>query len=121
MQTSNNADRALRTGEVGHQWEEKLTNAQGTLELHQMQTIRVRATGATTVTIDGNLAATMSSGEIMLFCVGKGSNQNNEGAAGLGGQNFQIPVVIAGANAFVQVARDMDYPRPTVKSQYFPA
>jgi hypothetical protein len=120
MQTSNNADRALRTGETGHQWEEELSGAGGTLQLHQMQTFRVRATGATTVTIDGNLAATMISGEIMVFCVGKGSNQNNEGAAGLGGQNFQIPVVITGA-PFVQVARDMDYPRPIVKSQYFPA
>jgi hypothetical protein len=114
MQAANNADRSLRTGETGHQWEEVLSGAMGTVNVRQMQTIRVRATGATTVTIDGVLAMTMVSGEIALFCVGRGSNQNNTPGAAGSAYNASIPVVIAGANAFVQVARDKDYPAPAV-------
>lgn len=120
MQTANNADRSLRTGEVGHQWVEELSGAAGTIYLRQMQTFRVRAAAAVTVTIDGTLAATMISGEILLFCVGKGSNQNNQSGVAAAAQNYQIPVIITGS-AFVQVALDKDYPSPGVRTAYQPS
>ena len=85
-----------------------------------MQTFRVRATGATTVTIDGVLAATMISGEILLFCVGKGSNQNNKPGIAAAAQNYSIPVIITGS-AFVQVALDKDDKAPQLPGQYFPS
>lgn len=94
MQASNNASRALRHSESGLVWEEKLTNAQGTIRLFEHQTFRVRATGATTVTIEGVLAMTMSEGEIAIFNAGNDITGNKK-----------VEIVIAGANAFVQVAR----------------
>lgn len=102
MRTANNASETLRHSESGLVWEEKLTNAQGTLSLRPMQTFRVRAAGATTVTIDGVLAMTMVSGEIAIFCCGNGNPDD---------ASPYVAVVIAGANAFVQVARDKDRER----------
>jgi|ERR1051325_7391490 hypothetical protein len=102
MRTANNASETLRHSESGLVWEEKLSGAQGSLELRPMQTFRVRATGATTVTIDGILAMTMSSGEIAIFCCGNGSPDDAKPT---------VTVAIAGANAFVQVARDKDRER----------
>lgn len=99
MQTSNIANRALREERVGHVWVEQLSNAQGTLRVAPFSTVRVRATGATTVTIDGVLAMTMSSGEIEYFCVGRGDPSNQDGL---------VDIVIAGANAFVQLAQNKD-------------
>ena len=97
MQASNNASRSQRVSESGLVYEEKLTNAMGTLNLYEHQTFRVRATGATTVTIEGILAATMMSGEIMIFNAGNEFNNVNA--------DKRVQVVIAGAPAFVQVAR----------------
>lgn len=95
----NIAARTSRVSESGLVWEEKLSGAQGTIQVEPSGTVRVRATGATTVTIDGILAATMSSGEIMIFCVGQGDPDD---------PSREINVVIGGANAFVQVARHND-------------
>lgn len=102
MRTSNLASQNLRHAETGLVWEEKLTDAQGTIEVTEAATFRVRAAGATTVTIDGILAATMSANEIMVFNAGRGDLKDTKAT---------ISVVIAGANAFVQVARDNDRPR----------
>ena len=99
MQASNLASRTMRTSESGLVYEEKLTNAQGSIELIATQTFRVRATGATTVTIDGILAMTMVSGEIAVFCAGEGDPTDSKPT---------VTVTIAGANAFVQVARVTD-------------
>lgn len=101
MRTSNLANEALRHAEVGHVWEEVLSGAQGTITLNPFQTFRVRAAGATTVTIDGVLAMTMVSGEIAIFNAGSGvpdSITNRQATSAV--------VVIGAANAFVQVARD---------------
>jgi hypothetical protein len=106
MKTANVISENLRVAETGLKWEEKLTNAQGTLILLRAVTFRVRATGATTVTIDGVLAATMSTGEIMIFNTGHG-NQLNTGLR-------TINVVIGGANAFVQVAAEAEPARTVV-------
>lgn len=99
MRTSNLANRAIRHSESGHVWEEQLTNGMGTIRVEKYTTIRVRATGATTVTVDGVLAMTMSTGEIELI---------NAGAGTPGDAKDFVDVVIAGANAFVQVARNID-------------
>jgi len=99
MQASNNASATLRTSESGLVWEEKLTNATGSLELMPRSTFRVRAAGASTVTIDGVLAATMSSGEIMIFNCGEGDPTDTKAT---------VTVAIAAAAAFVQVARNED-------------
>ena len=103
MQAANNASRALRTADASFVWEEQLSGAQGTVEVEPCSTIRVRATGATTVTIDGILAATMSSGEIMIFNAGEGDPTDSKAT---------VSVVIGAANAFVQVARNYDRKNP---------
>lgn len=107
MRTSNLANEALRHAEVGHVWEEVLTNAQGTLVLRPFQSFRVRAAGATTVTIDGTLAMTMVSGEIAIFNAGSGNPSDVDPSGNvIAKQATTVSVVIGGANAFVQVARD---------------
>lgn len=107
MRTSNLATQAMRVDEVGQTWEEKLTNAQGTLVLKPFQTFRVRASGATTVTIDGTLAMTMAAGEIAVFNCGSGVPVDVDSSSGVVvRQGSAATVVIAGANAWVQVARD---------------
>jgi hypothetical protein len=101
MRTSNLANQAVRQSEVGHVWEEVITNGSGTIEVPKYSTFRVRAAGAVTVTIDGVLAATMTSGEILLFNAG--------GGAGTPAADLvpTVTVVITGT-AFVQVARNND-------------
>lgn len=101
MRTSNLANEAIRQAETGQVWEEVLTGAAGTIKLLPFQTFRVRAAAAGTVTIDGVLAATMVSGEILVFNAGGGQptavNQTTK-------QANSVTVVITG-NQFVQVAR----------------
>jgi hypothetical protein len=103
MKTSNTVSQTLRHSESGLTWEEKLTNATGSLEVLKAGTIRVRATGATTVTIDGVLAATMSAGEILIFNVGDGNPDDTK---------VTVTVAIGAIAAFVQVAREV----PRMKS-----
>lgn len=107
MKTSNLANESLRTSEVGMVWEEKLSGAAGTLVLMPYQSFRVRAAAAGSVTIDGVLAATMISGEILTFNAGPGlpalSDPTTTGIVLR--QATSVTVVIAGAQ-FVQVARD---------------
>lgn len=113
MKTSNLSNEAIRQSEVGLTWEEQLSGAAGTLNLHPFQTFRVRAAGAVTVTIDGTLAATMISGEILIFNAGSGvpyavggdANYN----ANLGGavvKRARTAVIAVTGTAFVQTARN---------------
>lgn len=107
MKTSNLANEAIRQSDVGMVWEEKLSGAAGTLRLLPFQTFRVRAAAAGTVTIDGILAATMISGEILVFNAGGGQPVQTppETTGVVTKQAPQVVVVITGAQ-FVQVARD---------------
>jgi len=89
---------AQRNAEVGLVWIELITNSIGTFELGFQSTFRVRATGATTVTIGGVLAMTMTTGEIAIFNVGVGPSD---------GLSY-TSVDIAGANAYVQMAQDVE-------------
>lgn len=104
MKTTNIPSGAMRVAEVGLQWEEVLSGTTGTLFLNHQSTFRVRATGATTVTIDGVLAMTMSTGEIAYFNTGYGKAED--------GQSM-IKVDIGVAGAFVQVASEKDPGRRT--------
>ena len=104
MKTANNISETLRHSESGLTWEEKITNNTGTLELRKAQTFRVRATGATTVTIDGVLAATMSAGEVIIFNTGDGDPDDTK---------TTVSVVIGAVAAFVQVARETKRPKLT--------
>lgn len=107
MKTSNLANESLRTAETGMVWEEVLSGAAGTLQLRPFQTFRVRAAAAGTVTIDGVLAATMISGEIMIFNAGGGQPALTDPTTTdvVLKQATVATVVITGAQ-FVQVARD---------------
>lgn len=107
MRTSNLASETLRHSESGLVWEERLSGAQGTLQLKPFQTFRVRAAGATTVTIDGTLAMTMVSGEIAIFNAGSGQPIDVDSGTGVVVRQGNVAtIIIGGANAFVQVARD---------------
>ena len=106
MKTSNIVSENLRQTETGLMWEEQLSGTTGTLNLLKQTTFRVRSTGATTVSIDGVLAMTMATGEIAIFNTGTGSTPST--------QSLYIAVVIAGAGAYVQVAREVNRPRTTV-------
>lgn len=101
MRTSNLANQATRQSEVGHVWVELLTNTSGTLEIPKYATFRVRANAAVTITMDGILAATMASGEVLLFNTGSGSNDSS------GNLVPTVTVVVTG-NCYLQVARDKD-------------
>lgn len=101
MKSANLANEALRMAEVGHVLEEKLTNAMGTIQVMAHSTIRVRAVGATVVTIDGVKAITMMANEIVMINVGAGDPDDAV---------VTVSVVISGAAAFVQVAREVNRP-----------
>lgn len=98
MKTSNLVTEALRSSDSGHTWEEKLTNATGSIEVPRNATFRVRATGASTVTIDGVLAATMATGEIIIFNSGDGDPDATKKT---------VTVAIGAVAAFVQVSREI--------------
>lgn len=97
MKTGNLVTQTIRQSETGLTWEEKITNNTGSLELPKQTAFRVRATGATTVTIDGVLAMTMSDGEIAIFNTGDGNPDDKK---------VTVTVAIAAAPAYVQVSRE---------------
>lgn len=107
MKTSNLANEAIRQSDVGMVWEERLSGAAGTLQLMPFQSFRVRAAAAGTVTIDGVLAATMVSGEILVFNAGGGQPVLSDPLT-TGVVLRQAPVVVVAITGaqFVQVARD---------------
>lgn len=98
MKTSNLVSETQRHSESGLTWEEKLTSATGSFEAPKCGTIRVRATGATTVALDGILAATMSAGEVIIFNVGDGNPDDTK---------VTVTVTIGAVAAFVQLAREI--------------
>jgi len=98
MKPTNMPSGAARNADVGLVWVEIITNGTGTFQMPFQGTFRVRATGATTVSIDGVLAMTMSAGEIVNFNAGVGPSDD---------LSFTT-IVIAGANAFVQTAVELE-------------
>ena len=101
--TYNEAARIQKNAESGLVWEEVLTNNTSTgLELPKYAPFRVRATGATTVTVAGVLAATMSAGEILVF---------NTGIGDISDKKRTVTVEIGAAAAFVQLGRTVEKKR----------
>jgi hypothetical protein len=87
---------ASRTAESGLVWEEKITNTTGAIEIPKYSTYRVRATAAATVTVDGILAATLTTGEILVGNVGVGNADDSKNT---------VTLTIATGSCFVQVGR----------------
>lgn len=95
----NESARTEKNSEFGLVWEEKISGGQATIQVPKYSAVRVRATGATTVTIAGVLAATMVDTEVIIF---------NSGIGDISDQKRTVTVVIGVANAFVQVARTVE-------------
>lgn len=95
MKAGNNASQAQRFADAGSVWEQKLVAA-GSIEVEKFSTFRVRAAAAVTVTIGGILAATMVSGEILIFNTGNGDPTDTK----------ETVTVTTTGNSFVQVARN---------------
>jgi hypothetical protein len=104
MKTSNLPSGALRTAECGHIYEEKLSNAAGTLELPRCAPFRVRAVAGGTVTIDGVLAMTMVANEVVIFNTGDGVPTLNKSTV----------TVVFSAAVYCQVARTVERPQPSI-------
>lgn len=102
MKPTNMPSGAQRNAEVGLVWIEVLTNTTGSVQLPFQATFRVRAAGngnsTTTVTIGGVLAMTMAPGEIAIFNAGVGPSD----------ELSYTTIDIAGANAFMQMAQDIE-------------
>lgn len=108
MQIYNESARVERNAEFGHVWVEVLSGTTGSIEVPKYSAVRVRAAAGSTVTIDGILAATMISGEILIFNSGRGS-------VGTTGTDTKRTVTITvSGNSFVQVARNNDIGREDV-------
>lgn len=104
MKTSNLPNGAIRTCDAGFIWEEKLSNASGSIEVPQYSTFRVRAVADGTVTIDGILAMTMAADEVVIFNAGDGVPSFNKATV----------TIIFSAAVYCQVARSVEHPRPAV-------
>lgn len=107
MKTSNLANEATRQSDVGMVWEERLSGAAGTVIVMPFQAVRVRAAAGGTVTIDGILAATMVSGEILIFNAGGGQpTLTDPTTTGVVSKQAPSVTIVITGNQFVQVARD---------------
>ncbi len=88
---------AQRVCETGLLWKEVLTNGSGSVEVVPYSTVRVRANAGITITIDGVLAATMATNEVMLFNVGPGNTADTKSTV----------TVAASGNCYMQIGREV--------------
>jgi hypothetical protein len=98
VKAANLVSESVRWSDAGLCWEEKITNSTGSIEVPKYSSIRVRATGASTVTVDGTLAATMTTGEVVVYNVGDGNPDSGKQT---------VTVAIGAAAAYVQVGREL--------------
>lgn len=104
MQIYNEPARVERNADFGHVWIEILSGAATTgLQVPRFSAVRVRATAAVTVSFDGVLAATMASGEILIFNSGHGQ----VGPGGASATKKTVTLVVTGT-AFVQLAANTE-------------
>jgi hypothetical protein len=94
--------RCDRVSDTGFVWVEKITNGTGTIAVEKYSPVRIRATAPLTVSLDGVLAATMTTNEILIVNAGIGVTTDVVRT---------VDVTIAGGAAFVQVAR-LKEPQP---------
>jgi hypothetical protein len=82
MKTSNQASQSLRQSEVGLVWKALLgtaaTPAAGTIKVPLLSSLRVRASAACDITIDGELSVSLLSGDTVILCVGSGDNSSSD-------------------------------------------
>jgi len=88
--------RTQRFSESSQVWVEVFSGATGSIEVQKYSTVRVRATGATTVSFDGVLSATLSAGEIMYLNAGNGSTVDTKKT---------VTLTIGAVGAFVQIGK----------------
>lgn len=105
MQTYSIPARVNRNSEHGLVWVEQLSGAMGTIEVPKYSAIRIRALGATTVALDGTLACTMMTNEIIIVNAGSGNNSDKKRT---------VTITIAGAAAYVQVGSEVERPREDI-------
>lgn len=91
--------RTARVSESAQVWVEVFSGTTGSLEIPKYSTVRVRATGATIVSFDSVLSATMSTGEIMYFNAGEGNTSDSK-------QTVTLTIAVAGA--YVQIGKLID-------------
>jgi len=104
MQNYNEPARVERNSDFGHVWMEVVTNgATAGMEVPRYSAIRVRAAAAVTVSFDGVLAATMASGEILIFNSGRGLVAPGQPSA----SKKTVTMVVTGT-AFVQLAANTE-------------
>ena len=103
MQNYNESARVERNSDFGHVWMEISSGASITAEVPRFSAIRVRAAGAVTVTFDGILAATMISGEILIFNSGRG-----QVAPGAPSASKKTVTMVVTGTAFVQQAANTE-------------
>ena len=99
MQNYNAPARTERNADWGHVWVEISSGAAITAEVARYAAVRVRAAGAVTVSFDGILAATMISGEILIFNAGIGQVKLGGASA-----NKQTVTMAVTGTAFIQIA-----------------
>lgn len=101
MKTSNQASQSLRTSETGLVWKAVLGTAAapsaGTIKVPLISTIRVRATAACDITIDGELSVSLLAGDIVILCVGRGINTSPDAKT--------VSIVFSGA-VLCSIAKD---------------
>lgn len=112
MQNYNESARVMRDSDFGHVWTEISSGAAVTAEVPRYTAIRVRATAAVTVSFDGVLAATMVSGEILIFNSGRGQ----VGVGGASAAKKTVTMAITGT-AFVQQAANNERDTENVVAQ----
>lgn len=89
---------ASRVADVGLVWREISSGFSGTWEVPKYCAIRVRATAAGNVVLDGVLAAGITAGEIFYLNAGRGTNSDKKDT---------VTLVVSGA-AYVQIGLEVD-------------
>ena len=103
MKSANLPSGATRTSEVSLCWVEVISGATGQFEAQPQTCIRVRSTGAATVTLDGLLAMTMMANEIALINVGFGDETDAKKT---------VTVTIGAAACYVQIGTEVERKYP---------
>jgi hypothetical protein len=101
MRNNNLPSGGVRTSEVGLVYVEVLSGTTGTIEVPKYSAVRIRASAAGTVTIDGVLACTLAADEIIILNVGRGSNIDSKDT---------VTVIFSGA-VYAQVGQEVERTR----------
>lgn len=80
MKASNQSSQSVRQSEVGLVWKRILGTAAapaaGSVKVPKLSTLRIKATAACEVGIDGEPAVSLMAGDTIILCVGSGVNDS---------------------------------------------